>query len=327
MRAINEKFLEDFLEEKKDGSQGRLFPVLDIVQRDDTLNMELRGTSVIIYYRGGKVLEVRWNHGDVKLLFNGAYENLSHREYAPEILSEKREAFFLDVARMKQKIDFHFGETAGGENGKNSYEREFEQMLVRENNGIRSTDYFILDTEYTMSGRSDMRFDFVAVEWPSRAADHKNTDGLKLVMGEMKYLDAAIGDRPKSPGICKHIVDYATFCDSRELVENTCADMEKVFSQKRRLGLLPGYTWSDKDITISRETPQMLIVMANRDPDSTVFRGQCSKLKERFLGQKQIFERVFIAESSDLGYGLFKYHKEKCRFLSLLEMIDERRTE
>ena len=51
-RKISEKFLQELKE-------GKFSPVLQAVQDDDTLDLELRGECIIIYYRGGKILTLK----------------------------------------------------------------------------------------------------------------------------------------------------------------------------------------------------------------------------------------------------------------------------
>lgn len=48
-RQLSSSFLKMLLE-------GNYRPVLKMIKEDDTIDMEMRGDSVIIYYRGGKLL-------------------------------------------------------------------------------------------------------------------------------------------------------------------------------------------------------------------------------------------------------------------------------
>lgn len=41
--------------------KGAYYNILKMVQEDDTVDMEMRGESVIIYYRGGKLFELYEN--------------------------------------------------------------------------------------------------------------------------------------------------------------------------------------------------------------------------------------------------------------------------
>lgn len=50
-RQISEKMLNAFL-------SGELSSLLEAVKKDDTLDLELRGDSVNIYYRGGSIFKI-----------------------------------------------------------------------------------------------------------------------------------------------------------------------------------------------------------------------------------------------------------------------------
>ena len=51
-RKIKDSFIDELLNKS-------LNPLLRYVQLDDTLNMELRGSYVTLYYRGGAILTVK----------------------------------------------------------------------------------------------------------------------------------------------------------------------------------------------------------------------------------------------------------------------------
>ena len=53
-RQLSSSFLKMLLE-------GNYRPVLKMIKEDDTIDMEMRGDSVIIYYRGGKLFELYEN--------------------------------------------------------------------------------------------------------------------------------------------------------------------------------------------------------------------------------------------------------------------------
>jgi hypothetical protein len=50
-RKIKQAFLDELL-------TGRLNTILKYVREDDTLNLELRGDRITIYYRGGSILSI-----------------------------------------------------------------------------------------------------------------------------------------------------------------------------------------------------------------------------------------------------------------------------
>ena len=65
-RKISEQMMTDFL-------SGKLKSLLDAVIMDDTLDLELRGNFVNIYYRGGSLFKITENDGDYLIYFNTKY--------------------------------------------------------------------------------------------------------------------------------------------------------------------------------------------------------------------------------------------------------------
>ena len=56
MKAVNKRDIsQSFFDDLKDGS---LKPMLELVRNDDTLCLELRGSNVVIYYRGGALYTI-----------------------------------------------------------------------------------------------------------------------------------------------------------------------------------------------------------------------------------------------------------------------------
>ena len=53
IRALQDRFLYDFL------NDGALSPLLKLVKMDHTLDMELRGDDIVIYYRGGLLYKIK----------------------------------------------------------------------------------------------------------------------------------------------------------------------------------------------------------------------------------------------------------------------------
>ena len=65
-RRISGKMMKAFLE-------GELKPILDAVKMDDTLDLELRGTFVNIYYRGGSLFKITEENDAYTIYFNSQY--------------------------------------------------------------------------------------------------------------------------------------------------------------------------------------------------------------------------------------------------------------
>ena len=104
--------------------EGELFPLLEAVQNDDTLDMELRGSSVNIYYRGGSVFKIVENNRKYILSFDTEYCKDSIIKVAPN--PNVKEAV-EKLPFYKQAMDLYFHKHP-------KYEREFQQIIARENN-------------------------------------------------------------------------------------------------------------------------------------------------------------------------------------------------
>ncbi len=319
-RALRSEVFEDLY-------RGNLSNLLRMVHEDTTLNMELRGNGVAIYYRGGKLFETaKDNNGNYRIKYNSAYwhtygdydkkhENLVESMTVEECIENK--AFYKD------QIDYHIAKVNDP-----SAEAQAQQLVVLENNvwgkkGEKSGDYYILDTEYVFSGKSvSGKFDAIALRWPTyKRRTHTNL-GLSII--EMKYGDDALSGEA---GIEKHIKDFIGFVHD-DGCRKMCRDMERVFAQKCMLGLIPRYTEHyindiSYDITIDNTSVDMVFMLANRNPmGSKVFRELCNVVTGLSDDDKK---KIYMASSSDVGYALLRYADKKAeedRYIPLCKYIE-----
>lgn len=104
MRALNDSFLNAFL------VGGKLFPLLDLVRKDHTLCMELRGEYVEIYYRGGLLYKIDDNeYGNYKIYYNENYKilNKQNKNYKLKEVNSVSDAV-KEVPIHKQDMDIYF---------------------------------------------------------------------------------------------------------------------------------------------------------------------------------------------------------------------------
>ncbi len=277
---------------------GSLKEILDLVKADHTLEFNIRDNYVNIYYRGGNILRIteKGQH-TYEFWFNHNYQ----KSRPPiEIVNLQTHLQNKDWLRFfpfaKQAMDFYFAD-------KQSEEREFAQLVVRDNNysGVSNgTDYFIIDYEY--DNHNGAQFDLVAVEWPSdaqhRKMPHKHKP--KLVVIEMKYGDGALKG---TAGMVKHVKDFVAFLDSDGQVISFKQEMADLFKQKRELGLVKfGVNGNNNSIEEFYEEIEMVFLIANHDPESKVLREvllEVNKLYPKFI--------VKVLTSNFLGYGLFNH--------------------
>ena len=179
-RSISELFMNRFMD-KND-----LYPVLEYVKADNSLDLEMRGNYVSIYYRGGSVLRIFEDKGH--------YGSIDPRympgAQAPQFSLENIHAYLTEA---KHIVDIYTT------NVKNHLgEKDIQQMIIKENNyscNSFDTDYFIIDSEYQ---NGDKRFDLVALEWESTPAAHKlaKTAIPRLFIIEVKQGYKSIRSRP-----------------------------------------------------------------------------------------------------------------------------------
>ncbi len=295
-RAISKDFLNDL-------KNGKLSSLLERVLADDTLDLELRGDSVGIYYRGGRLFRItEKGSGTYEIYFDLNYcktEAWSNTGIIV-ICNPTVEQAVKNIPYYKQAMDMWLHKNP-------KYEREFQQLLVRENNNqgdiSKSTDYYILDIEYTDDNdRNKSRFDIVALKWESKSWIRKDNGKCSVVLMEMKYGDKALDG---TAGIEKHLEDFKNFfAKPVDELKEIYRDWEKVFKQKCELGLVEGLQEKQYDVKIKfnepENEPEVALIFANHDPDKTKLGDVLSKItctKYKF--------KILIAHASNVGYGLY----------------------
>ena len=295
-RGLSNEFLNEFI-------NGMLQPVLKRVRNDDTLDFEIRSEEVHIYYRGGKILGIKptSKRNDIfDLSFDKKYflnsevplyvKNLPERVSSQEDIIARLEQFPI----FKQAMDFY-----GKKFQKN--EREYQQNLIRENNYStvsNGTDYFIVDMEYNhpntdIKGRADL----TAFRWESKGSNRKKGK-VKLCLLEVKYSDKAL--KGKS-GLQEHIEHMIALTKNKDALDITKKEMLNIFRQKRQLGLISfGSKTNENEVSsFSDETPEIILLLINHDPESK------SLLEQLQVLSPEDKKYVSIATSNFLGYGLY----------------------
>ena len=286
-RILNPDFFGDL-------KYGQLRNLLTSIKCDDTLDLQIRHNQIHIYYRGGKILDVK-PHGaqSYKFALDENYFQESNRHdrlLVKRLLNRDLPDFTAFFGVAKQALDIYL-------TSKKTAEREFQQLIVRTNNYSsidNSTDYFIVDIEYAKQGS---RFDLVALSWPSESFLRKLTKGYKprLMIIEMKYGEAALGGKA---GLTKHHQDIETFIQNSSLNQNFKLEMEYLFLQKLQLGLIPCLERKKEWVDPIRFDDQMDIgyLIADHDPASKRLINELVKLP---------VENTKFVTSNFAGYALF----------------------
>ncbi len=283
MRGLRSNFITHLM-------SGLLGQILDLVKLDSTLCLEIRENYINIYYRGGNIIRIGEDGGVFKASFDRKYlnENSTKVPGLIETLNnvDDVEVWLNTIPFLKHEMDLWFG-------CHSKDEREFQQLMLRENNfgnSAKGTDYFICDIEYA---NHTGRFDLVAVKWPSTSVHRKNNKDLRLAFVEMKYLDNALTG---NAGLCKHIEDINTFLAKNDNLENIKEEMKLIFNQKLELGLIN----NQKPIeSFSNEKPEFILALINHDPASSILRNELNKLPDCPNAE------IKIATSNFMGHGLY----------------------
>ncbi|MDK2980182.1 MAG: hypothetical protein PWQ55_529 [Chloroflexota bacterium] len=261
MRTISEHFFQDLHE-----TGGRLHPILKKLHRDQTLQLAIREDSINIYYRGGNILKIsELRSGMYQTWFDPKYDRHGRGlPNAPAVIQNAGDAgvWAATFAQRKDLMDEFFSTHRNAE-------REFQQLVVRENNAspvANSSEYFITDIEAADSGLG-CRFDMLAVCWPANR--RQNESGCWPAFIEMKYGDQALSNET---GILKHLQDFEAFIADRSRYQNACAVMQSQFEQLYALDMLhvnriKGHKAIQFDPACK---PQVIFILAAHNPRSRI---------------------------------------------------------
>ena len=289
MRVLSESFMSDL-------KQGKLNRLLQIVQKDDTLCLEIRENYINVYYRGGNILRVSEMDPGYSIKFDCNYCVKGNTIWTqPDFSNLQTIDDYIDaLPLLKREMDLWFYE-----HPKN--ERETQQLILRENNLSRianDTDYYIADLEYANSDNGS-RFDLVGIKWLSTATSRKKCKSPNIAMMELKYGDSAMTG---AAGIVKHFQDMEKFISTGKL-GNLILEAQTQFNQKVELGLIGKI---DKKIQIDTEIkPEFIILCANHKNASKVLVRELKIATEKYNELLSKID-VRIAMANCLGYGLYE---------------------
>lgn len=284
-RKISEKFQEDL-------RSGMLYPILANVHRDNNITIEIRNNYINLYYRGGNLLRISEQKTAYFLEFDLKY--IKEDNDAKKIISNlprhvtshnDAQAWATTMPLIKAEMDNYFV-------SHKKTEREFQQLVVRENNIGRiakETDYYICDVEYQIK---DTRFDLVA-------AKNAGKGKYRLALVEMKYADSALGGKS---GIIDHI--HKTY---KYLLSNDINELKKemfgILEIKRVLRLIDDLPLR---FTFTNKKPEFIFLLANHKPASSVLHNELNNLKgENFYNDFCRKADLKFATASFCGYALF----------------------
>lgn len=290
-RKINQALLDELTNDA-----GLLNPLLRYVQDDHTLDMELRGDCVDVYYRGGLILSATLDkEGKAKLTGSNYKHSDNEKKSVVQPSVDNIDEYF---PAAKHAIDVHFSKAS-------SWEREIQQRVVMENNYSQNswdTDFFVIDIEYKfgIGTKKNPEFDIVTLYWPSTKEAHKNPvkGPLKILIFELKQGNKSLKNKS---GLLQHLKDFNDLISDRRALSLFIEDMTSIFIQKGELGLLgkenqklykkikkiqPG--------NISPDDIALVFLLANHKP---------VKALKTVLDSEPNLKFIF---SNLMGYGLYK---------------------
>ena len=266
--------------------KGAYYNILKMVQEDDSVDMEMRGESVIIYYRGGKLFELYENGTLVSL--DDQYGTTQTVLSIDNIIQYSQEAKHL-IDRYQTKVKRNLGE------------KEISQRIVQENNYSPysiDTDYFIVDMEFN----DGKQFDLVALKWEATKTAHQ-TKKCTLALLETKQGYKTLRSSKVNPGLNRHYSGYMEFVQS-DGIKDFKNDMLEIFKQKCILGLINGINGENDNLNVDANTKfqlsediEFVVILANYKQAS---RNLANELKE--IPKDNCCK---FSQSSFMGYGLY----------------------
>lgn len=273
---------------------GCLHPILKALHADDTLMLGLRGDYVSVYYRGGELLKIRpGSSGDFRITANIDYGHPQDHLDRTVGTAAHADSVVATVPAMKWLMDCH-------SKIRSSHEREFQQLVVRENNRSRSagsSDYFITDMEHA-SGKS--RFDMLGARWGHR--DRKHGDRLTPVIFEMKYGEQALTG---GAGLEKHIKDLRGWLSELEFIAKLKANVGSQFNQLDELGLLDfnrSKSIKAGEFKCGHDRPQVVLVFAAVNPRSRRLLQALRKAREQWRSDPIPDADLLVFRAGFCGY-------------------------
>jgi len=259
MRVLSEPFMNDLINE-----DGKLHSILERVKRDHTLMLAIRDDYINIYFRGGNILRIsEKKKGSYQAEFDKKYNKTQlPLPTLPALLTSQSDVqtWLTAFGTLKNTMDQYFSM-----HPKN--EREFQQLVVRENNNSsisNESEYFITDIELADS-HLGARFDLMGLRW--LASQRRITKRCKVFLMEMKYGDDALGG---TAGLLKHLIDLEALITDRNAYQNLCMTIESQFQQLDQLKLLNfNHTTPAPVIRVNpNQKPEVIFLLANHNPRS-----------------------------------------------------------
>ncbi len=259
------------------------------VKRDKELYIEIRKKNIIdVYYRGGRMAELKWNLGKIEVKQHPKYLNLTNvddaRYYTKKIDENGKlkitpkyqnceEWLTFNIKGMKANIRTHY---SGDKDGETTSEKFIQGDLI-----INGRDRY-LDSEFSHrlydGGRKSVRIDLVKIE-----GDH-------FVFEELKRIkDGRLLKKETLPEILTQIDNYRDFL--KENKDELTVYYRTLYKIKKKLRLpVPPVDDIDK-VTVDVE-PQLSIAL-NYDKSTKARDERVKKIKDLLLKERNVIPIIY----------------------------------
>lgn len=271
MRAITPKHIEAY-------QKGCLKKLFDVIANDPELSFEIRKGEVIVYYRKGKILTIKYtdkNEFQIKPLDKRYYKDVAQidlfetKNLAYTLKKSYLRNYFKQAKKLvyNHKIGLEFSVQQNIALGNRSFnnrflvvdmEWEFSQAEIKKTERVGRTriDLIIVDTQVNEFGTND------------------------IYLTELKVGTGTVGGKS---GIIDHIKKTKAIIDKEEVCKDLKNDIENIIDIKSCLGLIDG----ERKLLQLSTKPKMMIIL--------VYRGK--QEKEQLEEQA----RIAIDEAKKIG--------------------------
>lgn len=229
MRSLENQIIQSLTE-------GELSPVLKLVKGDKELFLGIRKRNAIVYYMGGKIMDIKIPRDENRVLIN-----IDEKYFPPDstpgfVIKNDPIKWCENILTLKDTIKKF-------QRKKTSIKKEkiIQQKILLGNNRPPTKGYFIIDMEYSMPGIAYGRFDYIAL--------HKNESSNKynIALIELKQGNGAFGTKktdcennqnPYGSGIVGHAWNFNEFLNNESSIQYLQKDIVNIISDYKRLGIM-----------------------------------------------------------------------------------------
>lgn len=229
MRAITPKHIEAY-------QKGCLKKLFDVIANDPELSFEIRKYEVIVYYRKGKILTIKYT---------------DKNEFQIKPLDKR---YYKDVAQIDLFETKNLAYTLKNTSYLRNYFKQAKKLVYNHKIGLE----FSVQQNIALGNRSfNNRFLVVDMEWEFSQAEIKKTERVgrtridliivdtqvnefgtnDIYLTELKVGTGAVGGKS---GIIDHIKKTKAIIDKEEVCKDLKNDIENIIDIKSCLGLIDG---------------------------------------------------------------------------------------